>query len=151
VSEPLSTAQHAEILPPEILPRATSSAPVRLCVGCRGRSGRHELLRIVVVPASDCAPGRWVAEPDVPATQPGRGAWIHPRIECFELAEKRRAWMRAFRLAAPPDTSAVHHHLEALNDAQQHPADQQQCTEEPVGAGAAGLPEKAGREAMSAR
>jgi predicted RNA-binding protein YlxR (DUF448 family) len=129
-------------VPPPANVQGNPHAPVRLCVGCRERSDRHELLRIVVVPVTDSAPGRWRAEPDVQAKRPGRGAWIHPRIGCFELAERRRAWVRAFRLTAPPDTSAVRQHVEAV---------QHHSTEESVGAGAAGLPEKAGREAMSAR
>lgn len=31
----------------------------------------------------------------------GRGAWLCPRIECFELATKRRAFSRAFRTEVP--------------------------------------------------
>lgn len=99
----------------------SARACVRLCVGCRERSDRHELLRIVVVPASDGAPGCWVAEPDVLAKRPGRGAWIHPRIGCFDLAERRRAWVRAFRLTSPPDTSAVRNHLEAMQQSTTEP------------------------------
>lgn len=131
----------SELLSPA-LPVGAPGAPVRMCVGCRQRSVRSELLRVVVVPATEGASGRWVAQVDPRAERPGRGAWIHPRIDCFELADKRRAWMRAFRLATAPDSSAIRHHLEAEHD---------NSTDELVGAGAAGLPEKAGREAMSAR
>ena len=42
---------------------------------------------------------------------PGRGAWLHPDLQCLELAERRRAFPRALHLAGPVDTSAVHAYL----------------------------------------
>jgi hypothetical protein len=42
---------------------------------------------------------------------PGRGAWLHPTSECFELAVRRKAFGRALRLQAPVDVSAVARHL----------------------------------------
>jgi len=42
---------------------------------------------------------------------PGRGAWLHPTPECFELAVRRKAFGRALRLQAPVDVSAVARHL----------------------------------------
>jgi len=49
---------------------------------------------------------RLVADPDAPAgcrvdrrgSHPGRGAHIHPREECIELASRRRALTRALRI-----------------------------------------------------
>ncbi len=38
---------------------------------------------------------------------PGRGAWLHPRPECFELAVRRKAFGRALRVQAPVDVEAV--------------------------------------------
>jgi predicted RNA-binding protein YlxR (DUF448 family) len=43
---------------------------------------------------------------------PGRGAWLTPTVEAYELAVRRRAFRRALRLDRDPDTSAVLHHLE---------------------------------------
>jgi predicted RNA-binding protein YlxR (DUF448 family) len=50
---------------------------------------------------------------DVRRALPGRGAWLHPDVHCLELAERRRAFPRALRIAGPLDTSAVRVHLEA--------------------------------------
>ena len=32
----------------------------------------------------------------------GRGAYVHPRAECLDKAESRRAFQRALRLSAQP-------------------------------------------------
>lgn len=65
--------------------------PVRTCVGCRRRADKSELLRLV-----------WCGGPVVDPRQvdPGRGAYLHPREACLELAVKRRALSRAWRLPA---------------------------------------------------
>ena len=44
---------------------------------------------------------------------PGRGAWLHPTPECFELAVRRKAFGRALRLQAAVDLQAVAHHVGA--------------------------------------
>jgi predicted RNA-binding protein YlxR (DUF448 family) len=52
-----------------------------------------------VVAGSD-AHGRersWAVVPDPGGTAPGRGAHLHPTLECFELAERKRAFARALR------------------------------------------------------
>ena len=72
--------------------------PVRTCVGCRQRATASELLRIIAVRDADQAGSgsvRIVADPGRRA--PGRGAHLHPTLECFELAERRRAFVRALR------------------------------------------------------
>ncbi|MGH3905567.1 MAG: YlxR family protein [Pseudonocardiaceae bacterium] len=46
--------------------------------------------------------------PDPRRRQPGRGAWLHPDIGCLRLAERRRAFSRALRLAGTLDSAAVH-------------------------------------------
>jgi hypothetical protein len=38
---------------------------------------------------------------------PGRGAWLTPTVEAYELAVSRKAFRRALRLDREPDTSAV--------------------------------------------
>lgn len=73
--------------------------PVRTCVGCRTRADRSSLLRIV---ARD---SELVVDPT--ATLPGRGAWLHPQIQCYQLAVKRRAFGRAFRESGKLDTAAL--------------------------------------------
>ncbi|MFC7593962.1 YlxR family protein [Terrabacter sp. GCM10028922] len=49
--------------------------------------------------------------PDPRHRMPGRGAWLHPTPECFELAVRRKAFGRALRLQAAVDVSAVARHL----------------------------------------
>ncbi|HEY9496425.1 MAG TPA: YlxR family protein [Intrasporangium sp.] len=82
--------------------------PSRTCVGCRGTDSWSALLRVVAAKDAD-APGSTPVHlrPDPGHRLPGRGAWLHPRPECFELAVRRKAFGRALRLQAPVDISAV--------------------------------------------
>ncbi|WP_106240470.1 YlxR family protein [Allonocardiopsis opalescens] len=82
--------------------------PVRTCVGCRSRAAKSDLLRLVVVED--------VIVPDPNGRLPGRGASIHPSSRCLELAERRRAFTRAFRLARPPDTTRLRTRITASED-----------------------------------
>jgi hypothetical protein len=58
------------------------------------------------VPALVVDPGRCLA---------GRGAWLHADLRCLELAERRRAFPRALRLAGPVDHDAVRAWLTELD------------------------------------
>ena len=49
---------------------------------------------------------------------PGRGAWLTPTVEAYDLAVRRRAFRRALRLDREPDTSAVLEYLVGLNPEQ---------------------------------
>ena len=82
---------------------AAGTIPVRSCVGCRQRSPSAELIRVVVgrVDEAQCL------VPDLLHRAPGRGAHLHPRAECLDLAERRRAFPRALRVAGPLDVSLV--------------------------------------------
>jgi predicted RNA-binding protein YlxR (DUF448 family) len=71
----------------------------RTCVGCRHRSQRAELLRIVSKSN--------VLAFDHQKTMPGRGAWIHPSSDCLALAIQRNAFGRALKLKAQPDPSGL--------------------------------------------
>ena len=77
----------------EVIPPART--PVRMCVGCRERAAKSELLRVVA--GSDHA-GQAAVVPDPDGTAPGRGAHLHPTTECYDLAVRRRAFSRALRL-----------------------------------------------------
>ncbi len=55
--------------------------PVRTCVGCRTRAPRTALLRVVA--QND------TLIPDDRAVLPGRGAWVHPTLECMDAALRR--------------------------------------------------------------
>ncbi len=52
-----------------------------------------------------------VLRPDPRHRMPGRGAWLHPRPECFELAVRRKAFGRALHLQVPVDAGEVARHL----------------------------------------
>ena len=67
-----------------------TATPQRTCVGCREAAGRASLLRLV-----RGADGG--VRPDPAARRPGRGAWVHPRVACIELAARRGGLQRAFR------------------------------------------------------
>ena len=51
--------------------------------------------------------------PDPAGRLPGRGASVHLDLRCVDLAEKRRAFPRALRLAGPLDLNPVR---EAVRD-----------------------------------
>ena len=82
---------------------ASREGPVRTCVGCRVRADRASLLRVVV------ADGSLVVDPE--RRLPGRGASVHPDLACVDLADKRRAFVRALRAEGPLDASAVREHV----------------------------------------
>jgi uncharacterized protein len=65
------------------------SAPVRMCVGCRRRAPKADLLRLV-----------WNGGPvvDVDQTEPGRGVYLHRDVACLEHAVRRRSMGRALRI-----------------------------------------------------
>jgi len=80
-----------------------------MCVGCRSQGSRSVLLR--VVPTDGGAGEVPVLVVDTGRCLPGRGAWLHPDPRCLELAERRRVFPRALRLAGPVDTGAVRAYL----------------------------------------
>src|SRR5215468_6097114 len=77
--------------------------PVRTCVGCKDRAAKSSLLRLVVA-------GDGVV-PDPQARQPGRGAYLHPSLACFELAQRRRVFSRALRVSGSLDTAPLASYL----------------------------------------
>jgi uncharacterized protein len=66
---------------------------------------KSEFLRLVVV--EGCV------TPDPEGRTPGRGAHLHPDLGCLDLAVRRRAFPRAFRLPGPLDASVLRDYLEA--------------------------------------
>ena len=80
--------------------------PVRSCVGCKGRAVKSSLLRLV-------AAGNGIV-PDPQARQPGRGAYLHPSLACFELAQRRRVFSRALRVSGSLDTASLASYLSQL-------------------------------------
>jgi len=66
-----------------------------MCIGCRGRSGKAELLRLTWTGHDVTA--------DLAQTLPGRGAYLHPRSGCLTQALRRRSLARALRVQAAVD------------------------------------------------
>ena len=81
----------------------TGKKPIRTCVGCKVRAAKSSLLRLV-------AAGDGIV-PDPQARQPGRGAYLHPSLECFELAQRRRTFTRAFRAPGSLSTATLASYL----------------------------------------
>jgi uncharacterized protein len=52
---------------------------------------------------------------DSDRTMPGRGAWLHPDVECLELARRRSAVARSLHLAGPVDLTGIADQVKALS------------------------------------
>lgn len=92
----------------DCVPSVPRGGPVRTCIGCRARAGKSELLRVSAREAQ-CLP-------DPRSRQPGRGAYLHPRLECLDKAERRRAFPRALRVPGPLDTTVLRDWIAAADD-----------------------------------
>lgn len=64
--------------------------PQRLCVGCQSVRLKKELIRIVRSPEGEYSVDRT-------GKKPGRGTYICPNKECFELAAKGNRFSKAFK------------------------------------------------------
>jgi len=53
---------------------------------------------------------------DETATLPGRGAWLHPTVACFQDAQRRRAFGRALRVTSSLDAKQLENRLTWLMD-----------------------------------
>ncbi|MEO8423057.1 MAG: YlxR family protein [Actinomycetota bacterium] len=75
------------------------ASPERTCVGCRAKASKRDLVRVVRV-----REGEAVFDPS--GSAPGRGAYVHPDIGCFEAAMVSRAFDRALRTGLTADAAA---------------------------------------------
>lgn len=80
-------------------------SPVRTCIGCRACVSKEQLIRVVLDAGK--------LQLDWNASLPGRGAWLHPRVECVQNAINRKQFRRALRKAVDDDY-AVRQYLEEL-------------------------------------
>jgi len=80
------------------------ACPERTCVGCRQRTAKTDLLRIVAIEDA-CVP-------DPRGTLPGRGAYVHPVLVCLDQAVRRRAFTRALRAPGALDIKALRQYVE---------------------------------------
>ncbi|MGQ0468088.1 MAG: YlxR family protein [Sporichthyaceae bacterium] len=90
-------------------PSVGVSGPQRTCVGCRKRCGVADLLRVVEVDGT--------VVPDPRRRLPGRGASLHPNVECLTLALRRKAFPRALRVSGPLETTVLEQYLSAVSEA----------------------------------
>lgn len=64
--------------------------PYRMCIGCRQSRPKSELLRITIKPDEGVAF-------DLSRRTEGRGAYICPEIDCFNIAFKKKAFSKAMK------------------------------------------------------
>ena len=70
--------------------------PVRMCVGCRERAPKKELIRVVRTPGGELLL-------DAAGKAAGRGAYICRKPECLRRARKSRALERMLGVSIPPE------------------------------------------------
>lgn len=73
--------------------------PERTCVGCRGKGGKRDLVRVVRAPDGK-------VKVDPAGRAPGRGAYVHRDPACVDLALGRGALARALRTGLDADGAA---------------------------------------------
>jgi predicted RNA-binding protein YlxR (DUF448 family) len=64
--------------------------PERTCIGCRGKAPKAELVRVVRRPEGG-------ASVDRTGRAVGRGAYVHPAVECLNRAARSGALGRALK------------------------------------------------------
>lgn len=74
----------------------TKKLPERFCLGCQQSLPKKFLVRIVRSPEGEYAV-------DATGKLPGRGAYICPKAECFEKAQKSRGLERSFKGKVPQE------------------------------------------------
>ena len=74
----------------------TKKLPERFCLGCQQSLPKKSLVRIVRSPEGDFSV-------DITGKMPGRGAYICPKAECFEKAQKSRGLERSFKGKVPKE------------------------------------------------
>jgi predicted RNA-binding protein YlxR (DUF448 family) len=68
------------------------------------------LLRVVAGPDADGS-GDLAVVPDPRGTAHGRGAYLHPTTGCLALAERKRAFPRALRVAGGLSTQTLREYV----------------------------------------
>ena len=70
--------------------------PQRLCLGCRTLKNKRELLRVVRTPQGEI-------ELDSSGKKAGRGAYICPNPDCWQMALKSKGFEKSLRTSIPAD------------------------------------------------
>ncbi|OPL08381.1 MAG: nucleic acid-binding protein [delta proteobacterium ML8_F1] len=74
----------------------TKKIPLRKCIGCQTQHPKRELIRVVKDKEGNISV-------DFSGRANGRGAYICPRLDCFEKAHKRDAFSRALETKVPEE------------------------------------------------
>ena len=82
--------------------------PQRMCVSCRTRKNKKELLRVVLMPD-----GQVTVDPT--GKKPGRGAYVCKNNECLTQAVKAHRFDKGLKTQVPPELIA-----ELLTDAESY-------------------------------
>lgn len=72
--------------------------PQRMCIGCRGKMDKKNLIRVVRTPEEEI-----VIDPT--GKRPGRGAYLCGKIECLEKAIKTKGLERALNCLITSDVT----------------------------------------------
>jgi len=76
-----------------------SAQPERTCVGCKGKAGKRELVRLVLEANGS-------VRIDLAMSAPGRGAYVHRDAVCVDRALAHGALTRAMRSRLAPGEAA---------------------------------------------
>ena len=104
-----------------VLGHEHSDIRIRTCIAHRHRKPDVDLLRIVAEPHPAGLDHGYIATPDPQRRKPGRGAWLTPNLESLDLAEKRRAFHRAFKVSGQLDTGLVRDYLHLREGSREGP------------------------------
>ena len=77
---------------------AERAGPERTCVGCRQKRPKGSLLRVV-------ASQKGELDPDPQGSARGRGAYVHRRSECLQLAIEKGSFARQLRASIGRDAA----------------------------------------------
>ncbi len=72
--------------------KSSEENALRTCVGCGKSKSKDHLIRFIVSPEGKL-------ELDYRGTYPSRGAYLCPRKECFDAAEKKGNWRKSLDVA----------------------------------------------------
>ena len=75
---------------------STKKIPLRQCIGCGEMKGKKEMIRILKTETEGIVL-------DATGRKNGRGAYICPRMECFQKAVKNKGWERSFKMPVPKE------------------------------------------------
>ena len=86
---------------------------LRTCIGCRARNFSFRLLRLVIITTRKGI--NFISTDPVPGL-PGRGAWLHSKLHCTQLALSKQAFNKAFKLKTSPDISKIFEYIKETSE-----------------------------------